>query len=148
VSEGTITMTDPEGIALVAGVGLLYLLIRLLPRLLAGRGGFVSVADLARARQGAAPPLLLDVRSPAEYCAPPGHLPGAENMPLDALTGRLADPDWLALCRARGVVTICRSDTRAALAVRRLRAAGVTDARVLAGGVEAWQEAGHPLEAP
>ncbi|SDT80840.1 rhodanese-like domain-containing protein [Actinoplanes derwentensis] len=81
--------------------------------------------------------VLLDVRSPNEYAA--GHLPGAVNVPLDELetaAARYAGQD---------VVTVCHSGARSLAAARLLDAAG---ARVqsLAGGTEAWRQAGHPVE--
>ncbi|WP_328463410.1 rhodanese-like domain-containing protein [Actinoplanes sp. NBC_00393] len=81
--------------------------------------------------------VLLDVRGPGEYAE--GHLPGAVNVPLDelnAVAARYAGQD---------VVTVCRSGARSLTAAQMLAAAG---ARVqsLAGGTEAWQRAGHPVE--
>jgi rhodanese-related sulfurtransferase len=81
--------------------------------------------------------VLLDVRGPGEYAE--GHLPGAVNVPLDQLdvvAARYAGQD---------VVTVCRSGARSLTAAQLLAAAG---ARVqsLAGGTEAWQRAGHPVE--
>ena len=146
LSDGRITMDEPLGIALVAGVGLVYLLIRLLPRLLAGRGALVSPRALHGAHGEAGGPVIVDVRSGAEFAT--GHLPGARNVPLAALddgAGSGMDAETLAAWRRRGVVTVCCSDARAALATRRLRRRGVP-ARVLAGGIGAWQEEGLPLE--
>lgn len=81
--------------------------------------------------------VLLDVRSRGEFAE--GHLPGAVNVPLDdlgAVAARYAGQD---------VVTVCRSGARSLTAAQLLAAAG---ARVqsLAGGTEAWQRAGHPVE--
>jgi rhodanese-related sulfurtransferase len=77
------------------------------------------------------------VRSPGEYAG--GHLPGAVNVPLDeveAAAGRYAGQD---------LVTVCHSGARSLADARLLSAAG---ARVqsLAGGTEAWRQAGHPVE--
>lgn len=81
--------------------------------------------------------VLLDVRSPNEYAA--GHLPGAVNVPLDEL------PAIAARYAGQDVVTVCHSGARSLSAARVLAAAG---ARVqsLAGGTEAWRQAGHPIE--
>lgn len=38
---------------------------------------------LQKARESAAPPLIIDVRSAADYAA--GHIPGAENLPAEEL---------------------------------------------------------------
>ncbi|MEV4283050.1 rhodanese-like domain-containing protein [Actinoplanes xinjiangensis] len=88
-------------------------------------------------RQDGAFGVLLDVRSPDEYAG--GHLPGAVNVPLDeveAAASRYAGQD---------VVTVCHSGARSLAAALLLSAAG---ARVqsLAGGTEAWRQAGHPVD--
>jgi rhodanese-related sulfurtransferase len=44
--------------------------------------------------------ILLDVRQPDEFTSPPGHLPGAVNVPLTELADRTPD-----LARASWVVT-------------------------------------------
>jgi rhodanese-related sulfurtransferase len=58
---------------------------------------------------------LVDVRQPEEFSAPPGHLPGALNMPL-AEVGRhsaeLAD-------RKSSIVVVCKTDRRSANCPRR-----------------------------
>jgi rhodanese-related sulfurtransferase len=97
----------------------------------------VSEISVDRLRQVGPSGVLLDVRSPDEYAG--GHLPGAVNVPLDevkAAAGRYARQD---------VVTVCHSGARSLAAARLLAAAG---ARVqsLAGGTEAWRQAGHPVE--
>ncbi|MEV4279641.1 rhodanese-like domain-containing protein [Actinoplanes xinjiangensis] len=97
----------------------------------------VSKISVDRLRQDGVSGVLLDVRSSDEYAG--GHLPGAVNVPFDeveAAAGRYAGQD---------VVTVCHSGVRSLAAARLLSAAG---ARVqsLAGGTEAWRQAGHPVE--
>ena len=46
-------------------------------------------ADLVRQLEGESAPLVLDVRTEAEFAA--GHVPVALNIPLDELPGRLAE---------------------------------------------------------
>ena len=73
--------------------------------------------------------VLLDVRSEAEYAA--GHLPGAINIPLEALEQRLAE-----VPRDQEVVAYCRGNYCAlsSKAVSILRALG-RNARQLQGGI-------------
>ncbi|GAA0549734.1 hypothetical protein GCM10010172_34750 [Paractinoplanes ferrugineus] len=93
--------------------------------------------SVARLRSDGVEGVLLDVRHPGEYAG--GHLPGAVNVPLDevsAVAARYA---------GQAVVTVCHSGARSLAAARLLSAAG---ARVqsLAGGTEAWRQAGYPVE--
>jgi rhodanese-related sulfurtransferase len=77
---------------------------------------------------------IVDVRSPEEFAA--GHVDGAVNIPLDALATRAAE-----LPRDALVVTVCgKGGGRSAQAADQLRARGLTSARSLCGGTEAWLE--------
>jgi rhodanese-related sulfurtransferase len=73
----------------------------------------------------------LDVRSPAEL--EQVRLPGAVNIPLGALRGRLNELD-----RSRPVVTFCRISLRGYEAALVLKHAGFRDVRMLDGGVAMW----------
>jgi len=83
---------------------------------------------------------LLDVRTPAEHGEI--HIEGSHLMPLDRLDtsaamGLVQDAD--------ACVLICRSGKRAASAMEKLAAAGCDKFQVLEGGVQAWDEAGLPV---
>ena len=86
--------------------------------------------------------LLVDVRGPDEFNAPPGHLPGAINIPLPELSGRIAE----IATPPRSVVLVCKTDRRSAAAAATLRAAGVRDVAVLRGGTDGWHRRGLPLD--
>lgn len=98
----------------------------------------VPAPALSRALQDLSPPQLVDVRTPQEFAA--GHIEGAVNVPVTALSDRLPhlelDPD-------RMVVAICLTAHRSIPAVRLLRARGL-EARQLAGGMLAWRAARLP----
>ncbi len=85
--------------------------------------------------------VLLDVREREAFRA--GHLPGACNIPRGELELRadreLPDPT------AR-ILTYCQFGKVSTLAAQTLRIMGYTRAVALDGGVEAWAQAGHPLE--
>lgn len=81
-------------------------------------------------RRGAA--VLVDVREPQEWAA--GHAPPAEHLPLGQVT-----PD--AVPRDLPVIAACRSGNRSGKAADVLAAAGVP-VHNLAGGMQAWAEAG------
>jgi glyoxylase-like metal-dependent hydrolase (beta-lactamase superfamily II) len=95
----------------------------------------ITAPELAAALGGAAAPLVVDVRLPAEYRAV--HLEPSVLLPLDEIPGRRNE-----LRRDRELVLVCRTGARA-----RLAAAQLADfrTRVLEGGIVAWQEAGHPV---
>ncbi|MGF1547733.1 MAG: ArsR/SmtB family transcription factor [Thiotrichales bacterium] len=93
---------------------------------------------LARVRDGLV--TVVDVRPPVEYAQ--GHIPGALNLPLDALHAETA-----ALPREREIIAYCRGPwcVLSFEAVERLRAAGF-NARRLADGLPEWRHAGLPVE--
>ncbi|HET8722879.1 MAG TPA: rhodanese-like domain-containing protein [Anaeromyxobacteraceae bacterium] len=100
----------------------------------------VAARSLASEVTSGAGPVLLDVRTPAEFAR--GHVRGARNVPVTALRSALPG---LEIPPGTRVVAICLSAHRSPPAVRLLRAAG-HDARQLAGGMLAWHAAGLPVE--
>lgn len=101
----------------------------------------VSPAEAADwlARPGA--PVVLDVRTPAEFAH--GRIAGAVNVPVDLVE---QDPDAIAGAIDRDVLLVCRADPRARRAATAM--AGVLGGRghVLTGGMTAWQHQGRPVE--
>jgi rhodanese-related sulfurtransferase len=100
----------------------------------------VDVAGLAAARDAGKVPILVDVRTPGEFAG--GHVPGAVNIPIDALPSRLAE---LEPHRQGDVYVICEVGGRSAAASRQLAAAGFQPIDVR-GGTSAWRAAGQPVE--
>jgi len=99
----------------------------------------VSREDLlARARAGAV--TVLDVRPADEFAA--GHLPGAINVPLRELEGRLAelDPAQEIIAYCRGAYCVLSYEAVATLRSRGLRV------RRLVDGLPEWRAAGLPVE--
>jgi rhodanese-related sulfurtransferase len=93
------------------------------------------------AEGGEGGPLLLDVRTVAEYES--AHVPGAVNIPHDELPDRTAE---IAAFRARGVITYCESGRRAGIAAESLEAAGFREIGHLQGDMSAWRGRGLPTE--
>ncbi|MGE7139604.1 rhodanese-like domain-containing protein [Luteibacter sp. NPDC031894] len=85
-------------------------------------------------------PLLLDVRTPAEYRE--GHLAGALNVPVDEVAARHGA---LAVAHDRELVVYCKSGKRAARARETLQSLGYTNVRLLEGSADAWRAEGRPL---
>ena len=96
----------------------------------------VSPAELQELRRREPRLRLVDVRSGGEFESV--HIPGSYNVPIDALHEHrrdlvdLGDP----------VVLVCGSGIRAARAETALVEAGMTNVRVLAGGLDGWERAG------
>ena len=95
----------------------------------------ITVEELARALGETSPPLVVDVRLPAEYRAL--HLEPSVCIPLDEIARRHDE-----LPRDREVALVCRTGARARLAAAQLAGHPV---RVLDGGIVAWQEAGQAV---
>jgi glyoxylase-like metal-dependent hydrolase (beta-lactamase superfamily II) len=100
-----------------------------------GPSARITVRELGRALAGQYPPLVVDVRTPAEYDS--AHLDPSVLLPLDQLGRRCGE-----LPRDRELVLVCRTGARARLAAETL---SDLRARVLEGGLAAWQEAGQPV---
>jgi rhodanese-related sulfurtransferase len=88
----------------------------------------------------AAPPRVLDVRTPGEFQT--AHIAGAYNVPLDLLrehreeiVGHLDDD----------VVLVCQSGRRAVLAEETLRNVGLDSVHILEGGITAWEAKGFAV---
>ena len=82
---------------------------------------------------------IVDVREPAEFDGPLGHIEGAKLIPLGELARRVDEID-----RVRPVVTVCRAGGRSAQAVSILQKAGIGKIANLAGGMLRWRADGHP----
>jgi sulfur-carrier protein adenylyltransferase/sulfurtransferase len=94
----------------------------------------IAPAMLLAARQdGARRVVVLDVREPHEWEI--ARLEAAQLLPLGQLPSRLGEIDPHA-----EIVTYCHFGTRSLRAAEILRAAGFSNVRSLAGGIDAWAE--------
>jgi rhodanese-related sulfurtransferase len=84
--------------------------------------------------------VLIDVSEPTEYAG--GHAVGARNIPFGALEGAKELPSNKAL----PLLLICPTGARAGRAAGLLRKAGYEKALAVTGGLNAWREAGLPVE--
>lgn len=104
----------------------------------------IQEIDIANTQQRLSSNLLLDVREPAEFAA--GHLPGAINIPRGLLEFKIGShPDFQA-CQDLAIVVYCQTGGRSALATRVLNQLGYTQAVSMAGGFNAWSEAGLAVD--
>lgn len=81
---------------------------------------------------------LVDVREYPEYAA--ASIEGSLLAPLAKVSSRAQE--W---SKNHPVVTICQSGKRATVAAQRLEALGFTNVSILDGGMNAWQQAGLPI---
>lgn len=102
----------------------------------------ISADELQTLVDAGEAPLILDVRTPAEYAQ--GHVPGAVNIPHDQVPGRI---DGVEGYGADQVVVYCRSGKRAGLAADALVEAGIPVLH-LVGDMAGWERDGRPIEAP
>jgi rhodanese-related sulfurtransferase len=106
----------------------------------AGFGPLVTAAGLREELAGAAPPVVLDVRSDEEWEA--GHVRGAVHVPVDELRDRAGS-----LPRGRRIAVHCRSGFRAHLALRTLKELGFPDVVNVTGGwLSMSAEGGYNME--
>jgi rhodanese-related sulfurtransferase len=79
---------------------------------------------------------LVDIRGPDEFARE--RIPGAENRPLDRLSG---------IDGGNGIAIFhCRSGQRTSMNAAKLAEAASCDAYIVEGGIEAWKKAGLPVE--
>lgn len=101
----------------------------------------VSVAELLEQRAGDQPMYVVDVRDDAAHAK--GAIPGA----VHCTVGQLANAaDEQLAVRAAEIVCYSNTQTRAQLGASLLRRIGYPNVRWLAGGHQAWTEAGQPSE--
>ena len=84
---------------------------------------------------------VLDVRTTSEYEA--GHLPGAYNINVSELQGRLDEIDEH---KNDTILVNCKSGGRSATASQLLAGAGFTKIKNMLGGFLAWEDEGYPVE--
>ena len=104
----------------------------------------ISVAELRQQIDGGAAPVIVDVRSPTAQTLVLRRIPGALHVPVqDAgrhLSGLPRDRDIILYCN-------CPNEASAAKVARLLMNHGFERVRPLAGGLDAWIEAGYGVEA-
>jgi rhodanese-related sulfurtransferase len=100
----------------------------------------IRTEELATWLKGDRPPLLLDVRTEAEYAV--SHIPGARRVDPEAQ----ASQALAGLPVDRPIVAYCSVGYRSAALAQRLIAAGRKDVYNLEGSIFQWANEGRPLE--
>ncbi len=103
----------------------------------------ISVDELRRLVQGPVKPVILDVRSAAARRVDPRRIPGARAIDLEDAQQHLQG-----VPRGNEIVVYCScpSEASAARVARLLMDHGYQHVRPLAGGLDAWADAGHEVE--
>ncbi|MDR9424889.1 MAG: rhodanese-like domain-containing protein [Marinobacter sp.] len=89
--------------------------------------------------------LLLDVRDADEYRQ--GHVPGAVNISRGLLEFKFSNDPSLEN-RDMTIVLYCKTSGRAALSAKALKQMGYRNVQSIAGGFDAWQDAGKDVAKP
>ena len=133
------------GLAAALAVLAVYLAVRWLQRQLFIRSlrmSRITVEELRRLMDEQKDTLILDVRPP-DVRAAEGIIPGAvaaHPTEIKVVTGTYScDQETIVYCA-------CPNEVSAAVAAKHLRRAGFKRIRPLLGGIDAWVEAGHPIE--
>ncbi len=119
-------------IAVASGAMLLW------PLVVRGKGGPLLDTLAATRLINDSQAVVVDVRTPDEFAG--GHLPNARNLPLGEFEQRSGE-----LPAGKPVLLYCAGGPRAGKAAGVLRKAGRAEVFTLAGGVQAWRQAGLPL---
>jgi rhodanese-related sulfurtransferase len=108
---------------------------------LVARTARTSVQALSERLGGSNAPLVVDVRTPAEWNA--GHIEHSVNLPLNKLATLLGE-----LPRERELAVVCRSGYRSSIATSMLANAGFQGLLDVVGGMDAWTRSGLALAQP
>ena len=141
----TLAQLGAYGIALVLAGLALYLAIRWIERqnfIRQLKMDRISVKELVDLVEGGQNPIILDVR-PVEARVRSGIIPGAVGSAMSetssALKGFSRDVEIVIYCS-------CPNEASAAMMALHLKRAGFKRIRPLLGGIDAWIEAGRPIE--
>lgn len=149
VFNGPIEQLERLGSIAAAGLGIALLLYiaykwrerrRFLAELRMAR---ISVDELYALLTAQLDPLILDVRSHTARGLEPRWIPGAVHSPVDEIELRLKE-----FSRDREIIVYCTcpNEASAALVAKRLMSHGFNRVRPLYGGLDAWIEAGYPVD--
>ncbi len=109
------------------------------PTLMRGGRGGVSAAEATQMinRRNA---VVIDVRPAVEFAK--GHLPAARNLEFGELQAKVGQ---FVKNKSNPVLLVCQTGQQSHKALRVVKEAGYSEAHVLDGGVNAWQQAGMPV---
>ena len=105
----------------------------------------ITVDELFERVNSGRPPLLIDIRSPAEFDGGYGHLPNARSISVLELESHFEE---LESFKEREIVTMCPGGGLSLVAVEILEKAGFKDVKSLTGGTDLWKKSGYTTSNP
>jgi rhodanese-related sulfurtransferase len=104
-------------------------------------GTTVERVDVAKAKERVESPdwLVIDLRAPFDYAG--GRVPGSVSLPARAIEG-----SWRKIPAGRKLLFVDDDGSDVDVVCALARALGFADVAALAGGFEAWLDAGYPTE--
>ena len=136
-----------SALSLIAGLTILYVAYKYWQRrslLRELRIARITVAELRQKLEAGENPVILDLRPKAELERDPTIIQGAIHLVMDDVEKRRHefpyDRDIIVYCS-------CPNEATAAKVARLLHRNGFTRVRPLLGGIDAWREGNHPMEA-
>ncbi|MEK6576059.1 MAG: DedA family protein/thiosulfate sulfurtransferase GlpE [Nitrospirota bacterium] len=103
----------------------------------------ISTDDLKMMLDSNEDVMIFDLRSPLDIAASPYAIPGAIQISMEELKHRLQD---IPMDKKVALYCACPNEATSATAALLLQKNGITKARPLAGGVEAWRRDNLPVE--
>lgn len=131
------------GLLALGLLAMVAFLPRFFGRMRQGEVAWTEPDELRQKIAGDAALTVLDVRGPDEFIGDLGHIPGAVNIPLGEIPGRLSE---IKAFRDRPVIVVCRTDKRSARAAELLKESKLGEVSVLHGGMERWNQMGLQVE--
>lgn len=137
---------DPNTIMMAVALAGAFLVVKfVVPRMMSGGAVFVDAATLRQFLDNDPDTVVVDVRSSGEFAG--GHVPGAVNVPLPELPGRLRNaPADMEQMKNAPIFVMCHAANRSPGGARLLKKAGFTRVHVLKGGMSGWKRANMPVE--
>jgi rhodanese-related sulfurtransferase len=126
-------------IAVWIGAGIVIVLAAVLLFLKPTQSGPTEISAAQAYEKYNAGALVVDVRSLAEWNQ--GHIANSVLIPLDELPTRLNE-----LPKDRDIVVVCHTGVRSKEGSAILFGAGFTHVSCMTGGLQAWVEAGYPIQ--
>jgi rhodanese-related sulfurtransferase len=113
----------------------LSLWVRSLIKMRRDTEGRLTTTELKRRLETGEDILVLDVRGGADYAGQGGHIPGARNIPLRDVPGKLGD---LAPWKERSVAVVCTTNIKSGKAAKLLRKSAFARVLLVGDGMSGW----------